>query len=297
MLRIMRPGNSKPNSMAIRNRTAWNPEMHRYPVYEKAVFSMRHLSALLGKEWMETLRDTKRLVLFAVFVFFGLLSPLTAKLTPELFSLVSSSPGMSGIKMSFPAPDIFTYYEQFMKNMSQMIMFALVLVFMGSVSQEKADGTAALVMTKGVSRSVFLTAKLLSEALIITVSYWLSASLFLIYTALLYGTAIIPGTWGALSLMWLYLLFVAAIVLMASTFSKSLGISALLSFGMIFFLMAISAFPVLRDWSPISLSSLPIRVLQGLTTFRQIIRPVIAAVLAIPLCWLIASRSFSRQEL
>jgi ABC-2 type transport system permease protein len=258
---------------------------------------MRHLSALLEKEWMETLRDTKKLVLFAVFVFFGLLSPLAAKLTPELFSLLSSSPGMSGITMSFPSPDIFTYYEQFLKNMSQMIMVAIILVLMGSVSQEKADGTAALVMTKGVSRTVFLMAKLLSAFLTVTVSYWVSAGLFLIYTTLLYGSAVIAGTWDALSLIWLYLLFVAVITLTASTFSKSLGISALLSFGLLFFMMAISALPVLRDWSPMLLSSLPVRILQGLTTPRQVIRPVIAAVLAIPFCWLLASWSFSRQEL
>lgn len=258
---------------------------------------MRHLSALLEKEWMETLRDAKRLILVAVFVFFGLLSPLTAKLTPELFSLIADSPGMSGIKMSIPEPDIFAYYEQFLKNMSQMILFAVILAFMGSVSQEKAEGTASLVLTKGVSRTVFLAAKLLSVLTIISVAYCLSAILFLLYTSLLFGTAVIAGTWAALSLMWLYLLFVSALVLLASTLSKSIGMSALLAFGLVFFLMAISPLPVLRDWSPMLLSSLPTRILQGLATFRQIIRPVITGILSIPVCWLISSWSFSRQEL
>ncbi len=258
---------------------------------------MRHLSALLEKEWMETLRDAKRLVLVAVFVFVGLLSPLMAKLTPELFSLIADSPGMSGIRMSIPEPDIFTYYEQFLKNMSQMILFAVMLAFMGSVSQEKAEGTASLVLTKGVSRIVFLTAKFLSVLTIISAAYWLSAILFLLYTSLLYGTSVIAGTWAALSLMWLYLLFVSALVLLASTFSRSIGMSALLAFGLVFFLMAVSALPVLRDWSPMSLSALPSRILQGLATFRQIIRPVITGILSIPVCLLLSSWSFSRQEL
>lgn len=258
---------------------------------------MRHLPALLEKEWMETLRDTKRIILLAVFVFFGLLSPLMAKLTPELFALIAKTPEMAGIQLSLPEPDIFSYYDQFLKNMSQMILFAVILVFMGSVSQEKVDGTAALVLTKNVSRSIFLTAKILSALFIVSVAYWFSAILFLIYTKLLFGTAIIGGTWGALSLMWIYLLFIASLTLLASTFSKNIVMSALLAFGIIFFLMAISALPVLRDWTPMSLASLPSRILRGLTTTRQVIRPVMAGLLSIPVCWLIASLSFSRQEL
>ena len=258
---------------------------------------MRHLSALWKREWLETLRDPKRIILLVLFLFFGLLSPLTAKLTPELIKMMTGTSGMGGVQIILPTPDLFSAYEQFLKNISQLLLFAVVLVFMGSISQEKMEGTAALVLTKGVSRPIYIFSRLSASLAVITLAYWLSACIFLLYTQFLFQAAIVSGTWAALLMMWLYLLFAGAVTLLASTLSRTPSISALIAFGILFALMAISGLPGLRDWSPILLSSLPTRALDGLMTAKEALRPIMIGILSIVACWAAASWSLSRQEL
>ena len=79
---------------------------------------MKHLLSLLRKEALETIRDPKHLVLFGILAFFGMLSPLTAKLLPDLIRMMSDQPSMAGIVFQLPEPDALTAYEQLFKNLS-----------------------------------------------------------------------------------------------------------------------------------------------------------------------------------
>lgn len=258
---------------------------------------MNHLMALLSKEWLETRRDTKRWVLLGIFLFFGLMSPLAAKLTPEIIRLFANTPDMAGIQLLIPTPDVYAAYEQFIKNITQMLFMAVLLVFMGIISQEKADGSAILILTKGVSRPVFLLSKILSSLLLTTIAYWLSVALFLMYTQILFDQFLIPGTIATLMMLWLYLLTFTSITMLASTLSKTVGMSALFTFGAFFSLLAVSSLPIIRDWSPILLASLASRFLHGVSDASIMLKPVISSILLIPICFITAVLAFKRQEL
>ncbi len=258
---------------------------------------MRHLAALLRKEALETIRDPKHLVLFGILAFFGMLSPLTAKLLPDLIRMMSDQPSMAGIVFNLPDPDALTAYEQLLKNMSQMGMLAVMLIFMGAVSQEKAEGTAALVLTKGVSRGMFLLSKWVAAILNVTVGYLVAAGLFLGYTQWLFGGALLPQTPFALFLLWVGLVFYTGLSLLASTLCRTTGMSALAAFGLLALLLVVGTIPAIAAWSPVSLMDLPLRILKDLAQPAEALKPLCVSLAAVPLFWGIGLLRFSQEEL
>ena len=110
----------------------------------------------LRKELLEQWRTYRMLVVGAVLLAFGLLSPLTARLTPELIRLIPNGDQLAGL---IPAPTALDAAAQYLKNMSQFAVILALLLTMGSVTQEKERGTAAMMLSKPLPRWAFLAAK------------------------------------------------------------------------------------------------------------------------------------------
>src|SRR5689334_23960636 len=89
------------------------------------------------KEVLEQWRTYRALVVGAVLLAFGLLSPLTAKLTPELIRLIPNGDQLAGL---IPAPTALDAVGQYLKNMSQFAVILALLLTMGAVTQEKERG-------------------------------------------------------------------------------------------------------------------------------------------------------------
>ena len=68
--------------------------------------------AFMKKEWMEQIRTYKLFILLVVFFIFGMLSPLTAKLMPELLSQFP----IEVMTIILPEPSAIDSYTQFFKN-------------------------------------------------------------------------------------------------------------------------------------------------------------------------------------
>jgi ABC-2 type transport system permease protein len=79
---------------------------------------MKTFVTFTKKEFLEQWRNYKIIILFAVLLLFGMMSPLLAKLTPELFSQID----MQGINIVIPKPTFLDAYTQFFKNMTQMCL-------------------------------------------------------------------------------------------------------------------------------------------------------------------------------
>ena len=68
---------------------------------------MRGYLAFVKKELLEQVRTYKLLILFLVFFIFGMLSPLMAKLMPEILSQMP----MDGITITIPDPTAIDSYS------------------------------------------------------------------------------------------------------------------------------------------------------------------------------------------
>ncbi len=115
------------------------------------------------KEMTENWRTNRFLIITAVFVAFGLTSPLMAKFLPDLLKALPGVP--AGILDAIPKPTVVDAVTQYVKNMSQFGILLALLMTMGLVVQEKERGTAAFFLTRPVSRTTFLLAKFASMAL------------------------------------------------------------------------------------------------------------------------------------
>ena len=116
---------------------------------------MNGFTAFLRKEFTEQLRTYKLLIMLIVFTIFGMMSPLLAKLMPEIFA----SLGTEGLTINFPEPTYMDAYAQLFKNVTQMGVIVLLLVFAGSMSQELSRGTLVNVLAKGLPRIAVVLSK------------------------------------------------------------------------------------------------------------------------------------------
>ncbi len=208
---------------------------------------------LIRKELVEQWRTRRLWVLCAVFVFFGLLAPITAKLTPDLLRwLAETTPG---VVFQLPPPSAADVVSQYIKNLAQSLPLVVLLVAMGAVSGEKERGTLPMVLAKPISRGAFLGAKFLGLALALALALGLCMVSAYYYSLLLFNGPE-PGGFVLMNLLaGLYLLVVLALAFLASTLAASTVMAGVLAFGLWALLLILGALPRIGRASPTALLS------------------------------------------
>ena len=180
---------------------------------------MDGFAVFLRKELRESLRTNRLLVVVAIFAIFGIISPLTAKYTPELLKLLGT--GNGGVTVTVPTPTVHDAIAQFIKNVAGTGILVAVLLPMGIVAREKERGTAAFVLTKPLTRSAFLAAKLVALSLTLVAGIAVAALATYWYTAILFTPIPAGGFIAASLLVLLSLLVYASFTFLGSTLLNS----------------------------------------------------------------------------
>jgi ABC-2 type transport system permease protein len=206
--------------------------------------------AMLRKELMEQWRSRRLVAVAAVLLFFGFLSPLGAKMLPDL---MKSLGGSGGIVIEIPPPTAQDALLQHVKNTSQFGVFLAVLLTMGALAREKERGTAAMILSKPASRASFLLAKFLALTLVFALSLALAGLACYYYTIVLF-----KGTGGAHFLemnllLALFIEFYLAVTLLGSTITRSQVLAGGLGLGAVFVVAILGALPRLGDYMPTAL--------------------------------------------
>ncbi|ALO67319.1 hypothetical protein AS189_13445 [Arthrobacter alpinus] len=135
---------------------------------------------------------------------FAVTGPVLAKYTPELLGAVAGSQFAS---LQLPEPTVFDSYGQWIKNLSQIVIFALIIIYGGIVSAERRSGTAVLMLTKPVSRATFIVVKAVVHASFLVVLLAGGTLTTWGLTAVVFGTAPGRSLWSA-ALLWLVIAIV-----------------------------------------------------------------------------------------
>lgn len=220
---------------------------------------MRGYVAFLKKEWMESIRSYRILILGIVFLLFGLTSSLMAKMLPEI---IASMP-MEGMTITIPEPTALDSYSQFFKNTAQMGSVALLLVFSGVLSMELSRGTLINVLTKGLSRTSVILAKYTMMTLIWTVVYSMSALISYGYTVYLFEDYNVTNTFYALFMFWIFGLFLLALLMLGSVLFSGNYSGLIFTAGIVALLLFVGMIPECSDYSPMTLASANINILDG----------------------------------
>lgn len=179
---------------------------------------MNSLLPILKKELLETVRSKKLLILGIIFLFVAISSPILAKALPLI---LKSMPATPGLIIDLPDPTWRDAIDQFIKNISQIVMLVIVFMFAGSIAEEKNKKTLEIVLTKPISRTNFVLAKYFSSILLVKVIMIISAIIFYAYTASIFGNfSLINFAWLTLCVL-IYLLVILSVTIFASTFASS----------------------------------------------------------------------------
>jgi len=247
----------------------------------------------LCKELLEQWRSYRLLVVTVVLLLFGgFMAPLTAKYTPEIVKAVA--PQGEAIVNLIPEPTANVAVQEYVQNISQFGILAVLLVTMGVVAQEKDRGTAALMLVKPLSRGVFLTAKFVALGLVVTVSLVVAAIACYYYTLVLFE-ALDLSSWLALNgLLLLFMLVYVALTLLCSTLSNSQVVAGGLAFGLLMLLTVLGVLPTVGDYLPGRLVTWAGALFNGGATYWSAVVGGLALILvAMFAAWTL----FKRQEL
>ncbi|HOO44411.1 MAG TPA: ABC transporter permease subunit [Bacillota bacterium] len=213
------------------------------------------------KELKEYFKTPKFIILLIVFIFFSILSPLTARYMNELIAALSPD-----LQITLPDPNFQEAWVQFYKNMTSLCLIVLLIIMTGTVAQEKNKGSIMLVLTKKVSRFNFLSSKFFAGALVFTIIFIVGALINILYTYLLFDAFAYTGLYLSLVMIWLNGLFYIALAILVSVISKTPTIAALLGFVgyAIFNLLNISE--SIQRFNPAGATSLVNSILAGTST-------------------------------
>jgi ABC-2 type transport system permease protein len=186
------------------------------------------------KELLQLWRTNRLLVSGAVFLVFGMGSPLLAKLVPDIFQSVA---GMEQFAALIPTPTAADAMAQYVKNLTQFGFVLAILLGMGAVAGEKERGVAPMILSKPMPRWAFLAGKFVAQGVLYLGCFALSGAGAYYYTAILFGPPQPENFLLMNLLLWLWLMTFVALALLGSTLGKSTvgagGIGAVLAVGML----------------------------------------------------------------
>ncbi len=252
------------------------------------------MGTLLRKEILEQWRTYRMLIVAAVMLVFGMASPLLARYIPDLLAALPDVP--PELADVIPSPTVADAVGQYVENLVQFGVILAILVGMGSVAQEKDKGTAAMLLSKPVSRETFLLAKLLGLAMTFLAGIGLAALGGYYYTGVLFEW-LNPAAFAALNaLVLLYLLVYASMTLFSSTLARSQVAAGGIAFGLLITFGILGAIPQVGKFMPAALITWGQQISLGTAT-ETAWRPLLVAPALILIFLIGAWAVFRRQEI
>ncbi len=245
---------------------------------------MKGYTAFLKKEFMEQFRTYRSLILLSVYFLFGMMSPLTAKLLPELLSGME----MQGVRILLPEAAAMDAYGQFFKNTSQIGTVVILLVFGGMISNELTRGTLIHILAKGLGRHTVILSKYTAALALWTTAFVFSCMVNQGYTMYLFDTSSVNHLGFSLFCLWLFGVFLLSLIILSSILTGGSFGGLILTAAILVGLLLLNLFPNMKRINPIYLSSRNMELLSGGLKPAEALLPVlVTAVLTI--CALLAS--------
>jgi ABC-2 type transport system permease protein len=203
----------------------------------------------LRKELHEQWATRKTLVVLAVMLAFGFLSPIAAKLLPELVSSLGTG---QNVTIILPTPTAKDALDQYVKNTNQMILLVALVVSFAVIVSERERGLMTLIFPHALPRSTFVLAKFAALALLIGVGMVLEAAAAYLYTVLLFSAPDFMTFASMVVLLYLYVMVFVALAILASTLGRTTMTAAAIAIGFIVLVMIAGLF---TDLTPNTLGS------------------------------------------
>ena len=98
---------------------------------------MKVFIALLKKEYLESIRNKKLFIMFFIFLFLGIIGPVTAKISPEILKSFLGEELAKGLQ----EPTFIDSWAQFFKNVTQLGFIFIAIIFSNYIVNEFSKKT------------------------------------------------------------------------------------------------------------------------------------------------------------
>ena len=243
---------------------------------------------------MELTRTGKLLILGIIFIFFGILNPAMAKLTPWLYEMLSDQFADQGLVIGEVTVTALTSWTQFFKN-APMVLIVTILLFSGLFTNEYQKGTLVQIVTKGLSRNKIFFSKLLTVYGAWTLLYLVYTGITLGYTVYFWGNDGVTNLAFGIFMYWLFGIFTMSTLVLFSALCDNSG-QVLLGTGAVFFAS------ILLGYIPKLQKFLPSKLMEGLNLSNGTAVPadfttaIIIAFLLIIICDILGVVIFDRRR-
>lgn len=254
---------------------------------------MRAYLAFTKKEILESIRTYKLLIMFMVFMFFGMLAPLTAKLTPKLLESLMTD----NMKIIVSEPTAFDSWAQFFKNVSQMGIIVVTILFSGMMTSEYNRGTFINILTKGLPRRTVILSKFTVASILWTVSYLICFTLCYLYTLYFWSGAGISNLIFSVFCLWLFGILLIAVILLGGVIFRSNYGCLMLVVVFIAALLLLNIAPSFQRYNPISLATKNMGLLSRDKVVKDLIPSIIISVAAAILSITTAIGVFNKKQI
>jgi ABC-2 type transport system permease protein len=183
---------------------------------------MKSFIAFIKKEFLDSIRSGRLLIISLLFMLFGIMNPAIAKITPWLLKTLGESLESNGMIITEVEVNALTSWTQFFKNIP-MALIAFVLMFGNIFTKEYEKGTLVLILTKGISRYKVLLSKTIFLILLWTIGFFVCFLITYLYNDYFWDNSIVNNLMLTVFNWWLFGIFVISTLIIFSTITTTYG--------------------------------------------------------------------------
>lgn len=254
---------------------------------------MNQWLGFLKKEWFESVKSYKLLLIIVIFSILGILNPFSAKITPLLFEQFLPE----GALVNLPEPSALDSWMQFYKNVPQMGLIVFILLFSTMMSKELEKGTLVILLTKGLRRSTVITAKFFMALCYWTLAIALAFTITYAYTAYYWDQSQLHHLLFAASCLYVFGILLLAVTLWGNTLFATPYGGTLVTLLVVIFLFIVAIFPNSAKWNPLELLTASHKLLTGELTPLDLWIPYAITLFITTLVVLLTVSHFKRKLL
>ena len=238
---------------------------------------MKAFIAFTKKEFMESFRTYKFAILLTIFLLFGFMNPIVAKVMPEMIQ--SFLP--EGMTITLAPSTALDSWMQFFKNVSQMGFILLVVLNSGLMANEFSRGTLVNMLTKGLSRPTVVLSKLFAATLTWTLSYLICIAVTYAYTVYFWESANVENLFLALFGLWIFGVLLIALTLLGGILFKNMAGSLLFTGIMVVVMTVINIIPKASPYNPSTISTNNVALITGAQSTSEFSLAIVVSVIVI----------------
>lgn len=196
-------------------------------------------------EWLRLVRTKRWIALLGVYVFFGLLGPLTARYLAEIVERFGGD-----VQVTFPPPVPADGMVQYISNVSQLGLLVAVVVASGSLAFDAKPEMGIFLRTR-VSRVRDILVPRLSVTYVAVAASFVAGALAAWYeTAVLIGSLPVVETLAGIGYGLLYLALVVAVVAAVAGRAKTVLGAVTITVIVLLVMPIIGAVETVGEWLP-----------------------------------------------